>query len=484
MKAPILLVAASWANAYTKGAHAFQRTFRATHTRIRRNLVTSASSSESSDSIIVDYRPVLSQLLKQFEERLGPLEEYPVPEEFKITHGSAGPTKVVTEVCAFSAGPLRHIRAALIAPEDPSIAGARVLNFVAFPHTWANLPVFGADLVTLPGGHLVLIDLHPMLPPSDHAQLVLPKVGPIHTQYQSSVDSEVEANDNVKNNNSTALNAGNSSQDKSLLPWGGALPEEAKPFFSPAALWTRLPNDAAGSARLQSEVCSDALPDYLGAFLDLCADAPASEPSAADDPQAAAQAIHAAARQRAYSEYRIEKDPARGMLTRMHGAEWADRLIAEVLFDYNLKYPEPSASPDDSAVKQIDAVSENSSLDDDESENQAVVDSNVLADAGPKDDDGDDSGSIGGAQAVDAASSDEAIATAERSIAELQQALKAAEAEAEAAAKAQEAAEAAASDAKASAAGAVATAESKAAVAEAAIQKLSSARALAKGGDN
>jgi phycoerythrobilin:ferredoxin oxidoreductase len=112
--------------------------------------------------------------------------------------------------------------------------------------------------------------------------------------------------------------------DKTTLPWGGDLPEEAKPFFSPCALWTRLPGDTAGNIRMASEVCDRALMDYLGVFLDL---AVASKPDAA-------KAGRAAAYQRAYSDYRVAKDPARGMLTRMHGPELTERLVREVLFDF------------------------------------------------------------------------------------------------------------------------------------------------------
>ena len=39
------------------------------------------------------------------------------------------------------------------------------------------------------------------------------------------------------------------------------------------------------------------------------------------------------AEQLAYATYRAEKDPARGMLSRLFGAEFTERLIDEVLFD-------------------------------------------------------------------------------------------------------------------------------------------------------
>jgi phycoerythrobilin:ferredoxin oxidoreductase len=118
-----------------------------------------------------------------------------------------------------------------------------------------------------------------------------------------------------------------------MLPWGGDLPEEALPFFSPSAIWTRLPNDAEGTAALASTVCEGALFDYLDVFLDLCLRA-TQVPSPTTPGARSAPVGDAAQRQKAYSRYRIEKDPARGMLTRMHGPEFTEKLITEVLFDY------------------------------------------------------------------------------------------------------------------------------------------------------
>ena len=49
---------------------------------------------------------------------------------------------------------LRHIRAAHIQGGD----GLQVLNVCLFPYLEFDLPTFSADLVTLPGGHLIAID--------------------------------------------------------------------------------------------------------------------------------------------------------------------------------------------------------------------------------------------------------------------------------------------------------------------------------------
>jgi len=42
---------------------------------------------------------------------------------------------------------------------------------------------------------------------------------------------------------------------------------------------------------------------------------------------------HLLAGQRRYTDYRAEKDPARGMLTRFYGSEWTENYIHTVLFD-------------------------------------------------------------------------------------------------------------------------------------------------------
>jgi phycoerythrobilin:ferredoxin oxidoreductase len=408
-----------------------------------------------------------------------------VPAEFQLTRGAAGPTKVVTEVCAFSVGPLRHVRAALIAPEDPTTSGARVLNFVAFPHPWANLPVFGADLVTLPGGHLVLVDLHPMASPAAHATQVLPALLPIHTKYQGS--SSIEE-----------FQGQGRGEVSTLLPWGGPLPEEAKHFFSPAALWTRLPNDASGNAQLQDLVCRGAMLEYLEVFLDLCAeatpagttagvlsfsgdDADPQDGSENDEAAAAASTLAAAvAHQRAYSAYRIAKDPARGMLTRMHGAEWADKLIAEVLFDFDLRHPVPKPKVAPKAAPTCAGPNGSSPGGSSGGSNPSTPGG---LPCGPATDDASFGtafaarGGGGGSNPAAARSDGAAPRVGLPSVAELQRALVAAEAKATTAAAARTVAEAAAAQAKAAAAAAVATAEAKAVVAEVAIEKLAAARA-------
>ena len=65
--------------------------------------------------------------------------------------------------------------------------------------------------------------------------------------------------------------------------------------------------------------------DYLRAYLVLLADAePLTESS---------QLARVREAQLRYADYRTERDPARGMLTRLFGSDFTERLIREVLFD-------------------------------------------------------------------------------------------------------------------------------------------------------
>jgi phycoerythrobilin:ferredoxin oxidoreductase len=69
----------------------------------------------------------------------------------------------------------------------------------------------------------------------------------------------------------------------------------------------------------------DAFKEYLQAYIDLV-----DRAQPIDDPQQLAEILQA---QRLYLNYRSEKDPARGMLTRLYGEEWTEEYIHGFLFD-------------------------------------------------------------------------------------------------------------------------------------------------------
>ncbi|MEL7520361.1 MAG: phycoerythrobilin:ferredoxin oxidoreductase, partial [Cyanobacteria bacterium J06553_1] len=147
-----------------------------------------------------------------------------------------------------------------------------------------------ADLVTLPGGHLIALDMQPLFQTEDYkAKYSAPIMDMFHGYQQH-------------------------------LPWGGDFPEEAQAFFSPAFLWTR-PSETSD---VETHVF-EAFQDYLKAYIKFVKDAePVTDPARLD-------AIKQS--QLSYARYRAEKDPARGMLTRFYGPEWTEDYIHGFLFD-------------------------------------------------------------------------------------------------------------------------------------------------------
>jgi len=221
-------------------------------------------------------------------------EPYPIESTFldKTDRGGSAsrPFEATTQTWGCSTTKLRQVRAACVEAGN----AASVLNLVMNPRTTYDLPFFGADLVTLPNGHLIALDLQPALKTdAAHTQAVWARLTPIFERWRAQ------------------------------LPGGGPIPEEAEPFFSPYFLWTRLPLGDDGDALIRDAVFP-AYIEYLELYLDLVREA---EPVAEERSQ---QLLDG---QRRYTAYRAEKDPARGMLGRFHGSDWTERLIHDVLFD-------------------------------------------------------------------------------------------------------------------------------------------------------
>ena len=240
------------------------------------------------------YQPFLDYAIATLRSRLD-LEPYPIPEGFQQKAGVMGKGKkqepVLTTSYGFKSPKLRQIRAAHVQGGD----SLQVLNFVIFPELNYDLPFFGADLVTLPGGHLIAIDMQPLFARDEAYQAKYSEpILPMFHAYQ---------------------------QD---LPWGGDFPEEAKQYFSPAFLWTRPSKTAVVEDRVFA-----AFSDYLNAYINFVEQA--EEVKERDQLAAIVEA------QTSYANYRAEKDPARGMLTRLYGSEWAEEYIHGFLFDLERK---------------------------------------------------------------------------------------------------------------------------------------------------
>jgi phycoerythrobilin:ferredoxin oxidoreductase len=236
------------------------------------------------------YQPFLDYAIDLLQERLE-LQSYPIPAGFETKSAIIGKGKnqdeVITTSYGYQAPKLRQIRAAHVQGGN----SLQVLNFVIFPHLNYDLPFFGADLVTLPGGHLIALDMQPLFRDDLNYQAKYSDpILPIFETYQQH------------------------------LPWGGDFPEEASAFFSPTFLWTR-PKET----KLVETHVFDAFKAYLQAYLDFV-----DRAEVVTDTQSL-EAIKKS--QLCYLRYRAEKDPARGMFNRFYGSEWTEEYIHGFLFD-------------------------------------------------------------------------------------------------------------------------------------------------------
>lgn len=243
------------------------------------------------------YQPFLDRAIAILKDRLD-LSPYPIPEGFERKVEMTGKGKrqqeVITTSVAYSTPKLRQIRAAHVQGGN----SLQVLNFVIFPRLNYDLPFFGGDLVTLPGGHLIAIDMQPLF--RDDLAYQAKYTEPILPMFR---------------------------KHQEHLSWAGDFPEEAKPFFSPAFLWTRPEATEILETRVLSAFC-----DYLEAYLDFVNKAKPILDSTERD-----RILQAQLR---YVNYRAEKDPARGMFTRFYGEEWTEEYIHGFLFDLSRKLPE------------------------------------------------------------------------------------------------------------------------------------------------
>ncbi|KAG5184556.1 ferredoxin-dependent bilin reductase [Tribonema minus] len=224
------------------------------------------------------------------------LRPYSVPEGMEGKEAVVGKGRnqqqVKMTVAAYSAAKFRHIRAALVETSGPT----QVLNFVIFPDPSLDLPIFGADLVSLPGAHLICIDLQ--------ARIRFRKQ--LNSQYQKSQHTALAAHAQAR------------------LPWGGNLPSAAQRFFSPHCIWSKV-----GDIEVVETAALEAMLAYLDHYLAMAA---AAEPVKDEGLLKGLAEGHLA-----YSRYRRINDPARGMLTRFFGTEWAEDVISHALFDLEAK---------------------------------------------------------------------------------------------------------------------------------------------------
>lgn len=172
-------------------------------------------------------------------------------------------------------------------------SGYDVFNLLLMPKLDSCLPIFGADIVCLPGGALAAIDFQPA------------RDGSVGGYYESKL---------------YAPHKDIFAKWQKKLPPGGELPEAAQKYFSPHAIWTRIPPPLESNVALTGDVKYSLL-ECLGAYLDdLNFDY--GEASLKPDP----------AFLEGYLRYRIENDPAKNLLIGAFGKAWTDDVLEKVLF--------------------------------------------------------------------------------------------------------------------------------------------------------
>ena len=227
------------------------------------------------------YHKTISRLGQ--EEVLIPID---IDNIYSNNNGKLGKSIINYSCKPFNTTKLRYIRCVSFYGE-----GYDVYNFVALPWCYYDLPILGIDIVSLPGGSLAAIDFQPL----------------VYDDLSYFQDK------------SYSLFAKKFNDIKASLPLGGNMPEAAMKFFSPYALWTRIPpNDD------RMNIIEQACDTYVDAYATLLKDA-----KRIDDP------ILLRKRQenmKIYLDYRIENDPAKNMLNGAFGVDWTKNVIKDILF--------------------------------------------------------------------------------------------------------------------------------------------------------
>jgi phycoerythrobilin:ferredoxin oxidoreductase len=198
------------------------------------------------------------------------------------------------------------------APDDEhdndvvSTSGIQVMNLVVFPSPHTNLPVWGVDLVSLPGDkHLLVMDVQPMSTSTD---------------------------DYCNQETNSELQKWHAKYVEHIFEWGGDMPEPAQKFFSPYVLWTRLAKGQSQEQAPPIDIIQGNVWDAFVAHLELYLQLVEKYSSTSDNNNNNNNNTPKKNYQEEYLQYRLMNDPARPMLQSLYGAEWTEQLLTQVLF--------------------------------------------------------------------------------------------------------------------------------------------------------
>ena len=193
-------------------------------------------------------------------------------------------------------------------------AGYDVYNFVAIPRPAFDLPIFGLDVVRLPGRVLAALDFQPMT--TNAAPGAYEDISRVHADLAT------------------------------RFPPTGELPTDAARYFSPHALFFRaaLPQNpavAAAAAVGETMETDKLLQDIQDAMLAYAQSYSRTAGRRHEWEDSTSSREERAAFLAEYLQYRIDKDPAKGMLAATFGSEWVNSVLSQVVFP---RYHEDSTS--------------------------------------------------------------------------------------------------------------------------------------------
>ena len=232
-------------------------------------------------------------VMGRFRE-VGPLENVELEGRFESATGRIGNNVEVTFCSeAFRSSELSYARMVSFSGK-----GYDVFNFLAIPAIDCDLPMFGVDLVMLPGGVLAAIDFQPTSGLDSHTRgHAYESVKPLFDSWQP------------------------------MFPSGGPLPPAARRFFSPCAIWTRFGKSGGEADGVLFEKMLQAMSQYCQVYCDVLKSVKETAKEGGDEERKERVQFLSD-----YLQYRIDNDPAKKMLVGAFGETWTDEVLKRVLF--------------------------------------------------------------------------------------------------------------------------------------------------------
>ena len=222
--------------------------------------------------------------------------EIKIPSEFSYRESSYGSKKSKNNVNLFTWGSTHQKRinfARAICINSPNYS---VLNFLIIPNTIYNVPFFGVDFVSLPKSHLIVLDFQPSLK--------------VENQFSAELlDKLVQMKQNCH----------------SSLPMAEKMSDDVARFFSPGLIWSKLTKEKYSDDLISNQLY-DSYKQYLELYLEILFKSEEVDKTLQHELSNG---------QKAYLNYRRDKDPARPMLSSLFGKDFTESLINKVLFTSN-----------------------------------------------------------------------------------------------------------------------------------------------------